>query len=64
MNVSGHALVVAREGAIVVEPAGLPFAGLATLTLFSDPRIYVESLDRDASTAKGSCINLRARPVS
>ena len=63
VNVSGHALVVAREGAIVVEPAGLPFGGLATIKLFSDPRVYVESLTA-SPYGEGILIDLRARPVS
>jgi hypothetical protein len=63
VRVSGHALVVAREGAIVVEPAGLPFGGLATIRLFSDPRVYVETLTATPH-GEGILIDLRARPVS
>jgi hypothetical protein len=62
VHVSGRALVVAREGAIVVEPAGLPFGGLATIKLFSDPRVYVETLTA-TPYAEGILINLRAKPV-
>jgi hypothetical protein len=29
---------------VVVRPEGVPLGSLATITLFSDPRIYVESL--------------------
>jgi hypothetical protein len=63
VDVSGHALVVAREGAILVEPAGLPFGGVATIKLFSDPRVYVENLTA-APHGEGILIDLRARPVS
>jgi hypothetical protein len=37
--------VRASGGRVVVLPAGLPFASLATITVFGDPRIYVESLE-------------------
>jgi hypothetical protein len=63
-RVSGHALVVAREGAIVVEPAGLPFGGIATIMLFSDPHIYVETLTAVPLGEGGVRITLRAKPVS
>jgi hypothetical protein len=64
VHVSGHALVVAREGTIVVEPSGLPFGGIASITLFSDPRIYVETLTATPYGEAAIRINLRARPAS
>jgi hypothetical protein len=39
-----HLAVQASGGRLVVRPQGLPLASLATITVFSDPRIYVESL--------------------
>ena len=45
----GHRVTVqlrigADAGRVTVRPQGLPFASLATIRVFSDPRIYVESL--------------------
>ena len=31
----------ARDGALIVAPEGIPFGGLATLTVFEDPRVNV-----------------------
>ncbi len=63
VSVSGRAVVSANDGKIVVEPAGLPFAGFASITLFSDPRIYVEDV---SATQEGEAlrISIRARPAS
>src|ERR1700753_1648106 len=44
------ATVSAQDGKLVVAP-DVPFGGLATITLFSDPRIQVQSVS--ASTAPG-----------
>ncbi|HVR04484.1 MAG TPA: LmeA family phospholipid-binding protein [Solirubrobacteraceae bacterium] len=41
VGVSVHAVVAAGEGKLVAEPQGLPFAGLARVTIFSDPRLAV-----------------------
>lgn len=38
------ALVRPLEGRLVTEPKGFPFAGLATITLFSDPHLKVDSV--------------------
>jgi hypothetical protein len=38
------ALVKPLEGRLVAEPQGFPLAGLATVTLFSDPHLTVESV--------------------
>ena len=35
----------AEEGKLIVQPQGLPFAALARITLFSDPRLAVQSFD-------------------
>jgi hypothetical protein len=38
------ALISPREGRLVAEPEGLPFGGLAAVTLFSDPHLKVVSI--------------------
>jgi hypothetical protein len=38
------ALVKPSEGRLIAEPQGFPFASLATVTLFSDPHLTVESV--------------------
>jgi FHA domain len=48
-SVLGHRVatriaVLADSGRLVVRPEGLPFGSLATITVFGDPRVYVESL--------------------
>jgi hypothetical protein len=43
-RVSVQTRVMVAEGAIVVEPQGLPLGGLARVTVFSDPRLNVEGL--------------------
>ncbi len=63
VSVSGNALISAKEGKIVVEPVGLPIAGFASLTLFSDPYIYVESVSA-AQQAEGLAVSIRARQVN
>jgi hypothetical protein len=42
-SVSARALVVASQGSIVVEPEGL-IGAIAHVTLFSDPRLYVQAI--------------------
>ena len=44
VRASIEALVRPLEGRLVAEPQGLPFAGLATITLFSDPHLRVEGV--------------------
>jgi hypothetical protein len=39
-----HLGVLADAGRVIVRPEGLLLASLATITVFSDPRIYVESV--------------------
>jgi hypothetical protein len=56
----------AHEGKLVAQPKGIPFAGLARLTLFSDKRLYVEAVDLrgDHGAPDGSyAVTLRARLV-
>lgn len=44
LQASIGALVKPLEGRLVAEPQGFPLAGLATVTLFSDPHLKVESV--------------------
>lgn len=37
-------VITAAEGKLVVVPVGIPFGGLLKITLFSDPRIYIEGI--------------------
>lgn len=56
----------AANGKLVAQPRGIPFAGLARLTLFSDRRLHVESaeLSRDGSGTEGAyVVTVRARLV-
>ena len=43
-RVASHLAVLADAGRVVVRPEGLLFASLATITVFDDPRVYVQSL--------------------
>jgi hypothetical protein len=43
-RVTVHVRVLADRGRVVVRPEGIPFGSLATITVFDDPRVYVESL--------------------
>ena len=43
-QVSGPARVAPQDGAIVLTPEGLPLAGLAQVTVFSDERVRVERI--------------------
>jgi hypothetical protein len=52
VQASVRALVGPQEGKLVAQPQGFPLAGLARLTLFSDPRVFVEGVG--ASVAGGS----------
>lgn len=46
-RVSIHLDVQASGGRVIVRSQGLPFAALATITVFGDPHIYVESLEAE-----------------
>jgi hypothetical protein len=63
VSVSGHAVVRAREGKIVAEPRGIPFASLATITLFSDPRLDVESVSASPE-GEAVTVTIQARQAS
>jgi len=42
------------EGKIVAQPQGIPFAGLARLTVFSDPRLAVQDVALSGSSGAGA----------
>jgi hypothetical protein len=37
-------VITATEGKLVIQPVGIPFGELLKLTLFSDPRIFIEGI--------------------
>jgi hypothetical protein len=49
----------AFEGKLVAEPQGLPLGGLATVTVFSDPRLRVEAIDIAPAGGSGGSGSLR-----
>jgi hypothetical protein len=54
----------AQDGKLVAQPKGIPLAGLARLTLFSDQHLHVESvgLSREQGAAEGDyVVTLRIR---
>lgn len=53
----------ARDGKVVAQPQGIPFAGLAQLAVFSDPRLYVQSVALLAPSGVGGSyrVELRAK---
>jgi hypothetical protein len=59
------ATLSAQDGKLVAQPQGFPFAGLARLTVFSDPRLFVQSVglrsQRDAAGGEVYVMTLRAR---
>jgi hypothetical protein len=48
-RVTLHLGVLADAGRVIVRPEGLLLGSLATITVFADPRIYVESVGGDLS---------------
>ena len=50
-TVSARFRLLATEGRLVVAPEGVPFAGLATLTVFADPHLRMDGVG--ARTAPG-----------
>ena len=44
VGIAVDALLGARDGALVIEPVGVPLASLATVTVFSDPHLSVQSV--------------------
>lgn len=60
LGVGVNALLVARNGALVVEPVGIPLASLATLTVFSDPHVAVQGVGA-APSASGYTVTAQGR---
>jgi hypothetical protein len=56
-EVSGVARLEPRDGALVLAPQDVPFAGLATVTVFADPRLRVRSV---AAEPSGAALRMRA----
>ena len=56
-ELSGVARLEPRDGALVVAPQDVPFAGLATVTVFADPRVRVSSV---AAEPSGAALRMRA----
>ena len=56
-ELAGVARLEPRDGALVVAPQDVPFAGLATVTVFADPRLRVSSVAADPS---GAALRMRA----
>jgi DUF2993 family protein len=58
-TISARAVALARDGGLLVVP-DVPFGGLLTLTVFSDPRIQVEGIGARPQ-ADGFTVDARAR---
>jgi hypothetical protein len=56
-HIGAKGLVSAVEGRIIVEPE-IPFGALAAVTVFADPRVYVEAV---SATARGEDVELTVR---
>jgi hypothetical protein len=61
VGASLHAVLGAQEGKLVAQPQGLPFAGLARITVFSDPRLSVQSFDLTILPDTGGQASYRVR---
>jgi len=48
VGASVNAVVSAQDGKLVAQPQGLPFAGLARITLFSNPHVVVQGVSATA----------------
>jgi hypothetical protein len=59
-RVRAQVRVLADGGRVVVRPEGVPFASLATITVFHDSRVYVESLSAELRGQEYT-LNVRAR---
>lgn len=52
ISLTGPARVSPEAGAIVLVPEGVPLAGLARVTIFSDPRVAVERLGAEQAQGR------------
>jgi hypothetical protein len=59
-RVSARIGVLADAGRVIVRPEGLPFGSLARITVFDDPRVYVQSLGAELRGAE-YLLTVRAR---
>jgi len=59
-ELSGVARLEPRDGALVLAPQDVPFAALATVTVFADPRLRVRSV---AAEPSGAALRMRAAAV-
>jgi hypothetical protein len=60
VSLTANALVGALEGKLVAQPVGIPLAGLATVTVFADRRVYVQSVTLSPG-ARGYGLTIIAR---
>lgn len=44
IQASVEGVITAAEGKLIIQPVGIPFGELLKLTLFSDPRIFIEGI--------------------
>jgi hypothetical protein len=56
-----RAVLSAQEGKLIAQPQGLPFAGLARITVYSDPRLYLQSFDLTILPGHGAEASYRVR---
>ena len=61
VRTSVQAVVSAQEGKLVAQPEGFPFAGLARITLFSDPRLLVQGVSLVAQSGSTEDPSYRLR---
>lgn len=59
-SVSIRARLLALAGRLVLEPEGLPLGALASITVFSDPRVAIEGVGA-SRTSNGYVLTARAR---
>jgi hypothetical protein len=51
VSTSVRALVSVQEGKLVAQPQGFPFAGLARITLLSDPHLLIQGFELSSETS-------------
>ncbi|MGI8557359.1 MAG: LmeA family phospholipid-binding protein [Solirubrobacteraceae bacterium] len=61
VGLSANAAVQAQDGSLVVQPVGVPFAGLVKLTVFSDPHVFVEGIGAQPGADGGYALTATAR---
>lgn len=48
IGLSANALLSAQDGRLVIQPVGIPFGGLAQVTVFDDPRVAITGVGASA----------------